>query len=52
MNLLLPNVLQMMPIQIIQAVRQFARQLEGWMLKALEGYSQLLTSRKIEGMLL
>ncbi|KND04216.1 uncharacterized protein SPPG_01648 [Spizellomyces punctatus DAOM BR117] len=48
MNLLLPNVLQMMPIQIIQAVRQFARQLEGWMLKALEGYSQLLTSRKIE----
>ncbi|TPX61648.1 hypothetical protein PhCBS80983_g00966 [Powellomyces hirtus] len=48
MNLLLPNVLQMMPIQIIQAVRQFARQLESWMLKALEGYSQLLTSRKIE----
>ncbi|KAJ3184927.1 hypothetical protein HDU85_001620 [Gaertneriomyces sp. JEL0708] len=48
MNLLLPNVLQMMPIQIIQAVRQFARQLEGWMLKSLEGYSQLLTSRKIE----
>ncbi|KAI8588246.1 RFX DNA-binding domain-containing protein [Geranomyces variabilis] len=48
MNLLLPNVLQMMPIQIIQTVRQFARQLEGWMLKALEGYSHLLTSRKIE----
>ncbi|KAJ3010131.1 DNA-binding protein rfx2 [Thoreauomyces humboldtii] len=48
MNLLLPNVLQMMPIQIIQAVRQFARQLEGWMLTSLEGYSQLLTSRKVE----
>ncbi|KAI9089989.1 RFX DNA-binding domain-containing protein [Phlyctochytrium arcticum] len=48
MNLLLPNVLQMMPIQIIQAVRQFARQLEGWMLKSLAPYSQLLVSRKIE----
>ncbi|KAJ3288699.1 DNA-binding protein rfx2 [Borealophlyctis nickersoniae] len=48
MNLLLPNVLQMMPIQIIQAVRQFARQLETWMVKALEGFGQLLTTRKLE----
>ncbi|KAI8821142.1 RFX DNA-binding domain-containing protein [Fimicolochytrium jonesii] len=48
MNLLLPNVLQMMPIQIIQAVRQFARQLEPWMLASLHTQSPLLTTRKIE----
>lgn len=48
MNLLLPNVLQPMPLQVIQAIRSFARSMEGWLFAALASYPQMLCARKIE----
>ncbi|KAG5456391.1 MAG: RFX DNA-binding domain-containing protein, partial [Olpidium bornovanus] len=49
MGLLLPNVLQPMPLQVIQAIRTFARLLETWLLTALAGYPATLVEKKVEG---
>ncbi|RUP50540.1 RFX DNA-binding domain-containing protein [Jimgerdemannia flammicorona] len=44
MTSLLPSVLHMMPINLIQTVRHFARQLEFWIATATTSYSQELRS--------
>ncbi|KAI9002138.1 hypothetical protein DFJ74DRAFT_696798 [Hyaloraphidium curvatum] len=46
--LLLPNVVQVLPVQVCQTVRQYTRHAEGWLLQALDGFSPYLKSRKIE----
>ncbi len=49
-TVLLPNVLQALPVSIPQAIRQFAKQLEAWLTTALEGLPQLLVQKKLNGM--
>jgi regulatory factor X 1/2/3 len=48
MNVLLPNPLHQLPMPVTQAVRHFARQLESWILAAMEGYYPMLVARKVE----
>ncbi|KAL7751643.1 hypothetical protein RI367_003109 [Sorochytrium milnesiophthora] len=48
MTVLLPNVLQLLPITVIQAIRFFARGLENWIMAAMEQYHPMLITRKIE----
>jgi len=46
-TVLLPNVLQALPVSIPQAIRQFAKQLETWLTTAMEGLPQLLVQKKL-----
>jgi len=46
-TVLLPNVLQALPVSIPQAIRQFAKQLEQWLATALEGLPSNLVTKKM-----
>ncbi|KAJ3361709.1 Transcription factor rfx3 [Allomyces javanicus] len=48
MNVLLPNPMHQLPMPVTQAVRHFARQLESWILAAMDGYYPMLVARKVE----
>lgn len=48
-QVLLPNVLQSLPVNIPQAIRQFAKQLEPWLTSALEGLPSGLCIAKLLG---
>ena len=48
MSLLLPNILQVIEIQTIQAIRVFAKNLEHWIVYAMVDYSKGLVDKKIE----
>ena len=50
-TVLLPNVLQALPVSIPQAIRQFAKQLEQWLATALEGLPTNLVTKKMNGTL-
>ncbi|KAJ1514550.1 hypothetical protein HMI56_000228 [Coelomomyces lativittatus] len=45
---ILPSPLQQLPIQVTQALRHCSRQLESWLLSAMEGYYPMLVARKVE----
>ncbi|KAI9220081.1 RFX DNA-binding domain-containing protein [Blastocladiella britannica] len=47
-NVLLPNPLHTLPLPVTQALRHFARQLETWILGAMDGYFPMLVARKVE----
>jgi len=46
-TVLLPNVLQALPVSIPQSIRQFAKQLEAWLNTALEGLPPNLVAKKM-----
>jgi len=46
-TVLLPNVLQALPVSIPQAIRQFAKQLESWLASAMEGLPTNLVTKKM-----
>lgn len=48
-TVLLPNVLQALPVSIPQAIRQFAKNLESWLSSALEGLPTGLCVAKLLG---
>lgn len=46
-TVLLPNVLQSLPVSIPQSIRQFAKQLEVWLANSLDGLPQNLVLKKM-----
>jgi hypothetical protein len=48
-TVLLPNVLQALPVSVPQAIRQFAKQLETWLNSSLDGMPSALGLKKIHG---
>ena len=46
-TVLLPNVLQALPVSIPQAIRQFAKQLESYLANAIDNYPQNLIVKKM-----
>lgn len=46
-HVLLPNVLQSLPVSIPQAIRHFSKQLEPWLASALEGLPPNLMMKKL-----
>ena len=46
-DFLVPNVLRPIPGTLTQAIRNFAKSLEGWLAGSLEGYGSTLTKSKV-----
>eukprot|EP01118_Nematostelium_gracile_P018474 TRINITY_DN8204_c0_g1_i3.p1 TRINITY_DN8204_c0_g1~~TRINITY_DN8204_c0_g1_i3.p1 ORF type:complete len:262 (-),score=56.28 TRINITY_DN8204_c0_g1_i3:362-1147(-) len=46
-HVLLPNVLQALPVSIPHAIRQFSKQIEPWMQTAMEGYPGNVQMKKL-----